>query len=442
MSEKVNDKKVYSLLQVTKSIQKTISDRYASSFWVKAEMNKLNYYKQSGHCFPELVEKQDGKIIAQINATLWKDDFLQINNNFLNTLKEPLKDGIKILFLARVSFDPTYGLALRIIDIDPDFTMGDLQREKQETIHKLLAEGIFNRNKNLSLPLLPQRIAIISVETSKGYVDFLKVIEGNEWKYKFFHFLFPSLLQGEKAVDSIIRQFERIRTVINHFDVVVILRGGGADIGLSCYNHYSLAKEIALFPIPVLTGIGHATNETVSEMISFSNAITPTKLAEFLLQKMHNFSVPVQRALEKIIDKSRRLLLEEKTKFQSEVKLFSSVTENILIRNHHTLRAESQSLLQQALFRFRNEKLLLISFRDDCLEQSGLFLKKQTVDLVNIEKNVQNMDPINVLKRGYSMTLLKGKAIRDLENVQAGDELNTVLYKGNIKSIVLSTDES
>jgi len=442
MSEKVNDKKVYSLLQVTKSIQKTISDRYASSFWVKAEMNKLNYYKQSGHCFPELVEKQDGKIIAQINATLWKEDFLQINNNFLNTLKEPLKDGIKILFLARVSFDPTYGLALRIIDIDPDFTMGDLQREKQETIHKLLAEGIFNRNKNLSLPLLPKRIAIISVETSKGYVDFLKVIEGNEWKYKFFHFLFPSLLQGEKAVDSIIRQFERIRTVINHFDVVVILRGGGADIGLSCYNHYSLAKEIALFPIPVLTGIGHATNETVSEMISFSNAITPTKLAEFLLQKMHNFSVPVQRALEKIIDKSRRLLLEEKTKFQSEVKLFSSVTENILIRNHHTLRAESQSLLQQALFRFRNEKLLLISFRDDCLEQSGLFLKKQTVDLVNIEKNVQNMDPINVLKRGYSMTLLKGKAIRDLENVQAGDELNTVLYKGNIKSIVLSTDES
>lgn len=186
MPEKENERTIFSLLEVTKSIQKTLLERYKSSFWVKAEMNKLNYYKQSGHCYPELVEKQNGKIIAQIKSHFWKDDYLRVNNNFQKVLKEPLKDGIKILFLAKVSFDPEHGLALWIIDIDPSYTMGDLEREKQETINKLKEESIFNRNKLLKLPLLPQRIAIISVETSKGYADFVKVIDTNAWKYKFF----------------------------------------------------------------------------------------------------------------------------------------------------------------------------------------------------------------------------------------------------------------
>ena len=185
---------------------------------------------------------------------MWKDDYIKINNTFQKVLKEPLKDGIKILFLASISFDPTYGLALRIIDIDPGYTLGDLEREKQETIKKLQDEGIFNKNKTLKLPLLPQRIAVISVETSKGYADFLKVIDTNSWGYKFFHLLFPSLLQGEKAVEGIINQLRRIRKVRSHFDVVAIIRGGGGDIGLSCYNSFILAKEIALFPIPVITG--------------------------------------------------------------------------------------------------------------------------------------------------------------------------------------------
>jgi exodeoxyribonuclease VII large subunit len=195
MPENVNDKQVFSLLEVTKSIEKTLEERYKSSFWVKAEMNKLNFYKQSGHCYPELVEKKDGKIITQIKSYLWKDDYFRVNNNFQRLLKEPLKDGIKILFLAKITFDTTHGLSLWILDIDPSFTLGDLEREKIEAINKLKVEGIFNKNKMLSLPLLPQRIAIISVETSKGYVDFLKVIESNSWNYKFFHFLFPSLLQ-------------------------------------------------------------------------------------------------------------------------------------------------------------------------------------------------------------------------------------------------------
>jgi exodeoxyribonuclease VII large subunit len=508
MAEIVNDKKVFSLYEVTKSIQKTLAERYRSTFWVKAEMIKLNFYKHSGHCYPELVEKLDGKVIAQIKATLWKDNFISINTEFLRVLKEPLKDGIKILFEAKISFDPAYGLALHILDIDPAYTLGDLEKEKNETIKKLQDEGIFDKNKKLKLPLLPQRIAIISVETSKGYADFLDVVQGNPWNYKFFHMLFPSLLQGEKAVEGIIGQLKSIKKVKNHFDVVAIIRGGGGDIGLSCYNNYLLSKEIALFPLPVLTGIGHATNETVTEMISYSNAITPTKLAEYIIQKFHNFSIPIQKAEEKIIDKARRLISDEKGRFISEVKLFRSVTERLLMIGKNDVANLSQSIVRQSQFIFKNEKEHLnstivgirkevISFyktakqdikrfaltisKDTSSQISNLrlvishnviqvvkgsitlvqtrkvkinliteklsdrcsqLLKSRANELNNNEKNIINMSPANVLKRGYSITLLNGKAVKNADQVSDGDVINTLVYEGRIISAVTSTKKS
>ena len=176
MPETIRNKPVFSLLEVTRSIQKTITERYKTPVWIQAELNKLNYYKQSGHCFPELVEKQEGRVLAQMRATIWKDDFIIIDREFQRVLKEPLKDGIKILFLAAISFDPTHGLALRIIDIDPAYTLGDLEKEKQETIERLKKENLYDKNKGLRLALLPQRIAVISVESSKGYADFIKVV--------------------------------------------------------------------------------------------------------------------------------------------------------------------------------------------------------------------------------------------------------------------------
>jgi len=441
MPEKLNEKTVFSLLEVTKSIQRTLAERYSGSYWIKAEMNKLNFYSHSGHCYPELVEKQDGKVVVQIKSNLWRDDYNNINTKFLTVLKEPLKDGIKMLFLGKISFDPTYGLALRIIDIDPSYTLGDLEKEKQDTIKRMKDEGIFEKNKALSLSLLPQRIAVISVETSKGYADFIKVLETNPWSYTFFHFLFPSLLQGEKAVDSIINQLQKIKKVKSHFDVVAIIRGGGGDVGLSCYNNYQLAKQIASFPIPVITGIGHATNETVVEMISFSNAITPTKIAEFLLQQFHNFSVPVLHAEEKIRDRSGRLIANERTKFQAEIKLFSSVTANMLIRNKTALESQVKSLSQQANFLFNNRKQYLYSIREELRKDTDAYLKNEAAGLGNIEKNVDNMSPKNVMKRGYSITLLNGKAAKNVDDVQEGDVLNTLLYEGNIISIVKSADK-
>ena len=463
MPEKINDKTIFSLLEVTNSIKKTLDQRYTSAFWIKAEMNKLNHYSHSGHCFPEIIEKVDGKIIAQIKATLWRDDYQNINRNFLRILKEPLKNGIKILFLAKISFDPAFGLSLQIIDIDPQYTLGDLENEKRETIKKLQLEGIYDQNKKLELPFLPQRIAIISVETSKGLGDFIDVIDKNSWNYKFFYLLFPSILQGDKAVLGIMAQLERIRKVFHHFDAVAIIRGGGGDVGLSCYNNYELSKAITLFPIPVITGIGHVTNETVCEMIAHTNAITPTKLAEYLIQKFHNFSVPIQKAKDKIVDKSRRLLSEENTKLESELKLFRSLTVNILNTNKNRIKNASYAIQQHSQFIVKNNKeklnvlqaktriatkfnlnqlkVTVIQLQEKLELQPILYLKNSELALENIEKNIQIMDPINVLKRGFSITYSNGNAVKDVSQLKEGVAIKTVLFNGTINSTITKIKE-
>ena len=463
MPEKLIDKTIFSLLEVTTSIQKTLADRYKTAFWVKAEMNKLNLYRHSGHCYPELVEKQGEKVVAQIRSILWKDDYVRINNAFLKILQEPLKDGIKILFLANITFDPVHGLSLRIIDIDPAYTLGDLEREKQETIQRLRSEGIFGLNKTTKLSLLPKRIAIISVESSKGYADFTKVIETNNWNYTFFHMLFPSVLQGEKAIPSITRQLARIKKVQHHFDVVAIIRGGGGDVGLSCYNNYALAKEIALFPLPVITGIGHATNLTVSEMISYENAITPTKIAEYLLQKFHNFAVPVQQAQDIIIDVSQQLLTDQKTNLRSYTKLFRSVVENKLLFNKGIIKEQIQSIVQQSGFIFKNgrssllkisadiQKDAIVSCKASVLDIENLlekikmsysgFLKNKNLEMEHIQKNITNMSPEKVLQRGYSITLHNGRSINNIAQLQPGDEIKTIISNGEINSTIQTIKE-
>lgn len=440
MAETIQDKKVFSLQEVNQSIQKTLTERYTSSFWVKAEMNKLNFYKHSGHCYPELLDKKDGKVLAQMKAILWKDDYMRINNLFLDVLKEPLKDGIKILFLAKITYNSSYGLALQILDIDPAFTLGDLEKEKAMSIQMLKEQGVFYQNKNLPMPMLPKRIAIISVETSKGYADFLDVLDKNEFGYKFFHLLFPSLLQGEKAVPSIIRELTRIKKVASHFDVVAIIRGGGGDVGLSCYNNYELAKEISVFPLPVLTGIGHATNQTVVEMISHLNAITPTKIAEHLIQKFHNFAVPISKAQEKLVFSAKQILLDKKSKLNTEVKYFRSATENLILVHKNRIREHGKSIQQQAVFLFRNQKAIIENEKFQLIRNVKQVFQNQQNLTQSQEKNLRNLDPKNILKRGFSITRINGKYIQDLVTLNQGDTIETTLFEGKISSSVIKTE--
>lgn len=450
-------KKTFTLLQLTQSIQKAVEVSFSGKYWIVAEMNKLNLYPKSGHAYPELVEKQDGAIVAEMRANLWKGDYERINQNFLQVLQEPLKDGIKVLMNVSVGFDPKYGISLTIHEIDAGYTLGDLEQEKQNSIQALKKQGVFDLNRKKSLPLLAQRIAIISVANSKGYQDFTHVLDENAWKYKFFHMLFPSLLQGDKAVADLSLQLNRIRKVAHHFDAVVIVRGGGGDIGLACYNNVNLCKTIAEFPIPVLTGIGHRINESVADMVAFKNLITPTDLGNYFIQQFHNFSLPVQRAQEALIDKSLRQLSETKTKLHANVLLFRSVVETLLVRNTSKIETLRVGLRMQSVQKLMNEKgqvqklstavaadartlltaqrVSVSNLKEGLKNRTNVRLNKEELAVNVLENSVRLLDPRNVLKRGFSITLVNGKAVTDEQEVQAGEELKTILYNGTITSI-------
>lgn len=458
MPELINKIQAFSLLEVTSSIQKTINKRYKSPFWVKAEMVKLNFYNKSGHCYPDLVEKKENKIVAQMRSTIWKDDYQRIAKRFKEVTKEELKGGINILFQAKVDFRPTYGLSLHILDIEPGFTLGELVREKQDTIDKLKKENIFNNNKLLPLAKLPQRIAVISVETSKGYSDFTEVLNNNNFNYAVFHMLFSSLLQGEQAVKQIIYQLNRIKKVIHHFDAVAIIRGGGGDIGLTCYNNYKLSKEVALFPIPVLTGIGHSTNETVVEMVAYKNSITPTKLADFLIQAFHNFAVPVKDGEKAIIQRAQQILYESKIKLTDKIKYYISITSKSfereqanLIRIADKLKFHSTTfikyfanIIERAHGILSKDSIIICNKQKEMLKQNSNTLiqttRRSISDLLKVleqkEKEIELLHPKNVLKRGFSITYFQGKSITDISKLKQGDLIVTELDKGNIESTV------
>ncbi|MDR0265247.1 MAG: exodeoxyribonuclease VII large subunit [Sphingobacterium sp.] len=418
MPELIQDKTIFSLLEVSRSIQKTLAERYKSLYWIKAEMNKLNHYTHSGHCYPELVEKQDGKIVAEIRSILWKADYNRINSNFLKIAQEPLREGITMLFQASISYDPMYGLSLRIVDIDPTFTLGELEKEKLDSIRKLKAEGIYESNKSLAFPVVPKRLAIISVETSKGLSDFYKIINQNPWGYRIECTLFPALLQGDKSVPSIINQLAVIAERISMYDVVAIIRGGGGEVGLSSYNNYLLARAIAVFPIPVLTGIGHSTNYTVSEMVAYKNAITPSELADFLIQKFHNFAIPIDRAAERI----QQLIL---SRFKEERHTLSQLATHIQWVGKREIQTSSTAIQQ-----IQNELHSLIKLR---------FYECKTA-LTHTERIIQLSDPIRLLKQGFSITKVNGKLLQSVTQVSPGDVIQTILEYGELTSTV--TDKS
>ncbi len=420
MPELMDNKTVFTLLEVSRSIQKTIAERYKSLYWIKAEMNKLNHYSHSGHCYPELLEKKEGKVVAEMRSILWKMDYQRINRQFLEVLGEPLREGITMLFQAGISYDPLYGFSLKIVDIDPTFVLGELEKEKRESIKKLTEEGVFDANKRLPFPLIPKRLAIISVETSKGLSDFFKIINGNPWGYKIECTLFPALLQGDKSISSIIKQLEVIANKLEDFDAVAIIRGGGGDVGLSSYNNYFLSKAIAIFPIPVLTGIGHSTNETVSEMVAYKNAITPSELADFLLQKFHNFAIPVDNALERMLRAVRRNFEEENLKLKHIVSSISWNSKTLLLKDKSELNG-----LQTHLIRFSRQNI-----------------KENQAQLQHLERMLGIVNPIHILKRGFSIVRIDGKSVHKLDQVEIGAELEIQLEDGKIISKVINKESN
>lgn len=473
------ERKIFTLEKVLKSIQKTISERYSSAYWVQAEMHKLNFTNK-GHCYPELVQKENGKLVAEMRGTIWKNTYDRISKNFVNVVKEPLHDGMNLLFLVKINFHPLYGLGLEVLDIDPTFSLGELHKEREESLKRLQKEGVLNANQQLPFPLLPQRVAIISVESSKGLSDFYSIVKNNPWNYAFYFHLFTAQLNGDPAIESIQKQLKRIEKVKHHFDCVAIIRGGGGEIGLSCYNNFELAKAIATFPLPVLTGIGHSTNITVSELVSFRNSITPTDLADFLIQCFHQFAVPVTEAQKTIVQRSKRILVESNKQFKNEIRVFKQVSFTHLQRvqtalktniqaQENTLRkrfvVENNQLKQEvsalqkgakanrltAFSRIELSKIQLQKAINKAKQRSETtiqdyiyFLRKEVPkrmltesdQLFQMEKNIRLVDPENVLKRGYSIALFEGKSISKTTKLGVGAEIEIRTHEMEIRAKV------
>jgi exodeoxyribonuclease VII large subunit len=355
-------------------------------------------------------------------------------------------------------------LTLQILDIDPNYTLGELQKEREATLKRLHKEGLLNKNQLLSFPLLPKRIAIISADSSKGLSDFMKVLNENPWGYQFFSMLFNAYLQGDMAVDSIIKQLNRIRKVKHHFDAVVIVRGGGGEVGMSCYNNFELCRAIASFDLPILTGIGHSTNLTVAEMVAYRNAITPTELADFLIQSFHDFAIPLKEAVLTTKKYCKNLLQLENNTFNQElralrssVQLYNNKANSQLqqIIQKLSLRAKSNIPLNIQRINNRKDRIqqlinLRFNIENERIVESNQKVKRQilrfTADEMNklnqIEKNIDLLNPIHILKRGYSITTLNGKIINENTAIANGEILLTTTANFKIQSNIIQIDKN
>ena len=459
----MSEKQVFTLQQVVRSIKKTLEDRYTQNYWVKAEMHKLNRYP-SGHAFPELVQKDENKIVAQITGTIWKQQLERINTKFIEVVKEPLREGTTLLLLVKINYSETFGLGLQILDIDPSFSLGELQKQREETLRKLAKEGLLNLNQKLHFPLLPKRVAIISADSSKGLSDFLQVLQENEKSYFIFTHLFNAYLQGDVAVQSIISALKKIKRVKDHFDIVIIVRGGGAEVGMTCYNNYDLCKAIAEFPLPVLTGIGHSTNLNVAEMVSFRNEITPTKLAEFLLQTFREFEQETKRLNREMIAHSLQLIDKTKQDFNGQVRVFKHASLRFTDSLKNELNQQIIELKNTTRYFLKNENDAVLSLKNDyrivtkeiiTAERNTLsliskpikgsllhFFERKESDLEQLEKTVNILNPSNVLQRGYSLTLLNGKILSAKNKPKKGDLIESKTNSLTLFSRVEKTSDN
>lgn len=455
----MEDKQIFTLAQVASSIKKTLENRYNQLYWIKAEMHKINRYP-SGHAFPELVQKEGDKIVAQLTGTIWKQQLERIQKSFVDVVKEPLKDGLTVLFLGKIVFSETFGLSIQIMDIDPSFSLGELQKEREETLKKLSIEGLLNKNQLLHFPLLPKRIAIISGDTSKGLSDFMEVLNHNPYRYRFETTLFNALLQGDVAVDSIIQALGSIKSSLHRYDIVVLVRGGGAEVGMTCYNHYKLCKEIAEFPIPILTGIGHSTNLTVAELIAFRNEITPTKLAEFLVQTFREFDLRVQELTSNLRDMSMLKIERAQQQVSQLTHAFEKSSKNLLQQFSFSLQTTQQQAAQSAIHVLHREKSLLSKLQSEASAsaieklRNGAFrlerkqyelsllaskiIEQQQQQLEGISSKVELLDPIRIVNRGYSIARRNGKVVSSHNRPEIGEEIELVSAIGEMKSVITS----
>ena len=407
------NKTAYSLYELNTAIKSAISAAFSEAYWVTAEIAELKC-NQRGHCYLELVEKDDDKTVAQTKATIWAYEYRKLSHKFHTATNEPIRPGMKIMLLAVVNFHEVYGLSLNIRDIDPTYTLGEMARKRKEVVERLRKEGLLELNKGLPLPLVPQRIAVISSLTAAGYGDFFNQLDTNRYGYQFVHVLFPASVQGQDAEGSIIEALRKIGKYRHLFDVAVIIRGGGSAVDLNCFDNYALAAQIARCPLPVITGIGHEKDDTVADIVAHTRMKTPTAVAEFLVSGLRSFDDNVIDIRNRIMTYTARLLQDIRHRLHSLARQLGYIPGRAVSAQFNKVL-----LLQNSLRNFANQHLQKVDYTLDRIAQA-----------------LRLLDPVNVLRRGYSITRYDGKILKDASLVSKGTEIDTTLYKGNIVSII------
>ena len=446
-----------SLSALQNQVKECIQDTFPGTYWVIAEISELKI-NRNGHAYLELIEKDkdSDKVIAKARATIWAYTLRMLLPYFETSTNRELTAGLKVLINVSVEFHELYGFSLNIKDIDPAYTLGDIEQARREIILRLQKEGIFDLNKELELPMVIQKIAIISSATAAGYEDFTKQLQTNLFGYKFYTKLFPAVMQGEQTEASIIAALEEIYNYDDFFDVVIIIRGGGARADLMSFDKYDLAANIAQFPLPVLTGIGHEKDVSITDMVSHLSLKTPTAVADFLINHNADFEAGIEKSAARISELALNSLNEEQdridylarnfvpniqSRLNKEQIKFHLLQEQLSGKSLKIIENNEQDLLRY-LTGIQNASRFILKLKLKSFEvYSGKLLyriknqlKKNQRKLDYYEKTVAHLDPVNILKKGYSISRINGKLITDSAQAKKGDMLETVLFKGSLIS--------
>jgi exodeoxyribonuclease VII large subunit len=455
----------FTLLELNHQIKEGIKIHFPDNYWVIAEISELKMNRR-GHCYLDLIEKDelDDRIMAKARGIIWASTFRMLKPYFETTTGKELQEGLKILINVTIEFHELYGYSLYVYDIDPTYTLGDLARRKLETIKRLEEEGILNMNKELPFPEVPQKIAIISSQTAAGYKDFMEQLTNNPYGYIFYTKLFPAYMQGDEAESSIIQSLEKIFEFEALFDVVVIIRGGGAQSDLSCFDFYQVAANVAQFPIPVLTGIGHEKDESVVDMVAHTKLKTPTAVADFIINQTYQFEEQILIYRDDIIERVKEYLNEEKQKVTQITYRMVPATKNIIDRSSHqinlltnNLKSYKKYFLEHKKTEIANHSVKLQNNTKNTLKQHHFslefnkqnlnkyvnnFLRNQQQKIKNYKRAKEYLDPQNILKRGFSITQANGKVLKSIQEISENQNITTILYEGRMDSKILNRYKS
>ena len=403
--------RTFTLLELNHMVRETIERQMDGKYWVEAELSDLH---DRNHCYMELVENDpfSPTPLAKARAVCWANRWTALRSKFERQTQQQLRPGIKVRMMVTPTFHEAYGFAYQVSDIDPDYTLGDIVRKRMEIIRQLKEAGIFDLQRELVLPRFAQRIAVISSAQAAGYGDFCHQIDDNNYGLSFSHELFAAIMQGEQVEQSVIAALDRINAHIDEFDVVVIIRGGGATTDMSGFDTLALAENVANFPLPIITGIGHDRDECILDMVSYMRVKTPTAAAAFLIDHLSEVYTALISARERISRIAERHLAYEKMRLKQLTDRIPTLF--ALTRERQTKRIDA------------------LAHRLDSAATQRLERERHRLQLV--AQRAQAQDPIHILRRGYSITLHNGHALRSGDELADGDIIETRLEQGTLKS--------